>query len=162
MKVSKNLSLICSFLIVICILVLPFIFNAQKKSQIVNISNAVKANEFNHMANINNVSLNLAFATTEAEREQGLSDTSSLNSNQGMLFFFATSTVPNFWMKDMNYPLDIIWIDNNKKIIGVVQNLSPSTYPQTFAPTSPVSYVLEVSSGFFEKNNLKIGDSINF
>lgn len=85
-------------------------------------------------------------ADTEAKREQGLSGRASLPPGEGMLFEFAADTKPAFWMKEMNFPLDIAWLDPDFKIIGVERNVAPATYPQTFSPPRPIRYVLEVNA----------------
>lgn len=86
-------------------------------------------------------------ANTEAKRTLGLSGRKSLQTNQGMLFVFDEPSQPGFWMKDMNFPIDIIWLDENKKIIGIEKNLQPSSYPQVFYPPQKIKSVLEINSG---------------
>lgn len=97
-------------------------------------------------------------AKTMAERQQGLSGTSQLSSNEGMLFVFDLLDTHGFWMKDMNYPLDIIWFDENNRISFVKKNFTPESFPAVESPKTVGLYVLEVSSGFFDMNNLNIGD----
>lgn len=101
-------------------------------------------------------------ADTDLTRTKGLSGTIPLKNNEGMLFIFDQPTVPRFWMKEMLYSLDIIWISPEKKIVSVEKNVSPETFPETFFPPSPVRYVLEVTGGFFEKNNLRPGDLVSW
>src|SRR5260221_3370408 len=61
-------------------------------------------------------------ATTSAQQQQGLSNKASLPQNQGMLFVFKTAQPYPFWMKNMEFPLDIIFINNNK-IVDIFQNV---------------------------------------
>ena len=98
-------------------------------------------------------------ADTNATREQGLGGRTSLLDNQGMFFMFDTPGLYSFWMKDMVIPIDMIWLDQNLKVIYIESNVSPSTFPSVFTPTSPAMYVLEVQSGFAQKNAVKIGDT---
>ena len=101
-------------------------------------------------------------ALTAKEQEQGLSGRKNLEKDAVMLFIFAKPSKNFFWMKDMNFPIDIIWIDQNFLVVYVQKNALPSSYPNSFGPGVDNSYVLEVSAGFSDKNNLKIGDSVKF
>ena len=101
-------------------------------------------------------------ALTPLEQERGLSGRESLKNDEGMLFIFPKPSINYFWMKDMNFPIDIIWIDFNFRVIYIQKDALPSSYPNSFGPGVDNSYVLEVSDGFSEKNNLKIGDSVEF
>ena len=104
----------------------------------------------------------IELALTHAEQEHGLSGRKNLEEGAGMLFIFLKPQKNYFWMKDMNFPIDIIWIDENFRVVYIQKNILPSSYPNSFGPTVDNSYVLEVLSGFSEKNNLKIGDSVEF
>ncbi len=104
----------------------------------------------------------LDIADTAPLREQGLSYRTSLAPQTGMLFVFNSPGVLKFWMKDMNFPLDIIWLDADKKIVHIEYGLSPSTYPRSFGPEIPTQYVIELRSGDVERNGVRIGDKINF
>lgn len=102
--------------------------------------------------------IDLELAQTEAEKEQGLSGRANLPESAGMLFVYTHDVQPNFWMKDMHFPLDIIWLDANYRISAISPQLAPETYPQTFAPAIPIRYVLEVNAGFVDKHGLKVGE----
>ena len=109
-----------------------------------------------------NTKIRVTIANTSLSQSRGLSHRVKLNTNEGMLFIFKQPGIYQFWMKDMNFPIDIIWFDKYKKIISVNKNIQPSSYPELFAPISPVLFVLEVPSGFFTRNNLQIGDQLNW
>ena len=100
-------------------------------------------------------------ADTPEKRERGLSGRSNLADNQGMLFVFNSSLVPGFWMKDMHFSLDMIWIDQNWTIVGVTKNIPPSSYPQTFQPPSPILYTIEVNAGWADRNKISVGEKIS-
>ncbi len=125
-------------------------------------ANAASAPDFSHPLTIGSAHLEVAFASTGAEQEQGLSDTNALANGQGMLFLFPSDSMVPFWMKDMNYPLDIIWIGSDKTVEGVAADLSPSTYPNTFSPKAPVRYALEVPAGFAKQNDIIAGTAVSF
>jgi len=104
-------------------------------------------------------------AKTEEERIKGLSQRESMGNFQGMLFVFPQKdVVPTFWMKDMKFPLDIIWI-NDGKIVKIDENVA---YPKDnsqqnlplYKPSTPVDFVLEVKAGFSKENGWKAGDSV--
>ncbi len=105
--------------------------------------------------------LNLEVADTEAERVQGLSDRKSLGTNNAMLFVFPDVNEECMWMKDMRFALDIVWLNNSKQIVKMVQKISPDTYPQTFCSPN-TKYVLELSAGSVQKYGLKTGQRLNF
>lgn len=98
-------------------------------------------------------------ADTKDTLAKGLSGNKGLLPNEGMLFIFPKPEFSGFWMKDMLFPIDIIWFDENSKIVDVWENAMPESYPQIHTPRSPSQFVLEVTAGFFLKHNLKIGDS---
>ncbi len=97
-------------------------------------------------------------AITTREQEQGLSGRSGLSANTGMLFIFDHSGKYPFWMKDMNFPIDMIWLSESGEIIYIKKNALPDSYPQAFGPNKDAKYVLEVAPGFSDRTNLKEGD----
>jgi len=113
--------------------------------------------------------LSVEIARTDAEMRQGLSDRTSLPQNGGMLFDFGqdSSIIPSFLMKDMNFALDFIWIKNNF-VIGITSNVEPPDKDEKsdtknlilYTPPSPIDKVLEVNSGWAEKNRIAVGDAV--
>lgn len=89
----------------------------------------------------------VAIADTNEARQKGLGDYSSLATNEGMLFVFEQPSEHCFWMKDVEFPIDIFWINEQNKVIMSINSLSPETYPKQFCPEKPAKYVLEISSG---------------
>lgn len=150
---KEKLSLIGSFLLVGFILAAPFLF-PQKV--------ATDGLVYEYPLSIGTESLVVAHARTPEELKQGLSGTEELEENTGMLFFLLEEEIPAFWMKDMNYPIDIIWIGSDKLVRGVSENVRPESFPQTFSPQEPVSYVLEVPAGFVEEHSIYIGTLVAF
>lgn len=116
---------------------------------------------------IGNAVIEVSLARTSAEKARGLSGTVQLAENSGMLFEFNPKAKPNFWMKDMLIPLDIIWIADSK-VTGVEKNVPPPELGtddarlQLYYPLTPIDYVLEVNAGFSDKNNIKEGDAVTF
>ena len=129
-------------------------------------SNEIKEKKFQTIK-INDIFLNVEIADTDKERIKGLSGRKNLEENKGLLFVFDTEGYHGIWMKDMNFNIDIAWLDKNKKIIHIEKNVSPKTYPKVFyafEEEKPILslYVLETKSDFFEKANIKVGDLFEF
>lgn len=93
-------------------------------------------------------------------KARGLGGRNTLGDNESMLFIFDQPGLYSFWMKGMRFPLDMIWIDEDYKIIHIERNVSPDTYPQAFVSKTPARYILEVNAGFTRKNAITVGDSI--
>ena len=111
---------------------------------------------------IGGVVLNIEVADTDDERVRGLSGRSGLGENEGMLFVFDTEGYYGIWMKEMNFPIDIAWLDKDKKVLKIENAVDPDTYPKVFNSPVPSLYVLETKAGFFEKFKIKIGDTLDF
>jgi uncharacterized membrane protein (UPF0127 family) len=117
---------------------------------------------------INNKIIKVEIADTPESQYQGLSNRESLCADCGMLFKFKEKEIKTFVMRDMKFPLDIIWIDDNHRssgagiIVGISKNLAPegSDYKNFYRSPAPVDYVLEVNAGFADENNIKVGDKI--
>ena len=122
----------------------------------------VNTPSYTHNLRIGSSDLHVAVADTDALRELGLSFTSPLQSDQGMIFEFPNPMPVSFWMKDMRYPLDIIWITTDKKVVGFVENFQPNSYPKTASPKVLVQYVLEVPSGFVRTHGITFGTTVSF
>jgi len=99
-------------------------------------------------------------ATTSVARAQGLSGRGSLAWGQGMLFVFPKEEYWGFWMKDMQFAIDIIWANEEGIINTVLSSASPDTYPQKFYPTAPALYVLEVPAGYAAAQGIGVGQKI--
>lgn len=112
---------------------------------------------------INNTVISVEIADEAEERWQGLSGRKSIDKDSGMLFIFPQKQVQNFWMKDMNFPLDIIWIADNK-VVKIDENLPPAG-PEpdiTYSSVHPVNYVLEVNAGFAAERGIRVGDEAEY
>lgn len=108
---------------------------------------------------IGQILIKVEIVDTILKRNRGLGGRISLGDNEGMLFIFPKAAKYHFWMKKMNFPLDIIWL-RDKEIVDIRENLGPETFPQSFAPKAPANYVLEVKAGFSEENDIKIGQMV--
>lgn len=97
-------------------------------------------------------------ADTAEEQRQGLSKRASLADNEGVIFIFDEPAYYSFWMKDMLFPIDIIWIGESRQVLGVSANIKPESFPQTFQPPTPSLYVIEVAAGWAERYRISVGD----
>lgn len=82
---------------------------------------------------------------TEAEKVKGLSGRANLPAEKGLLFVFEKPSMTGFWMKEMNFPISIIWLDDLCKVTGFKKLATPESYPEVFYPELPSVYVVEVN-----------------
>jgi len=107
------------------------------------------------------VSMAIEIAETDYETETGLMYRKTMNVNQGMLFIFPDIRQHFFHMKNTEFGLDIIFIDENSKIVSFQENAKP--YDEKLLPSQfPVKYALEINAGLSEKWLLEVGDSVEF
>ncbi len=112
---------------------------------------------------INGHQLQIEIADTPIKQAHGLSDRQAMPFNHGMLFIFNDYLQPNFWMKDMYFPLDIIWIKDDV-IVKINKNipLENNKNLTKYNPRQLIDKVLEVNAGYTQKYNIKVGDKIKF
>lgn len=109
---------------------------------------------------IGNSAHRVEVADSEEERVRGLSGRDDLKGVDGMLFVFPEADYHGIWMKDMKFPIDIIWISKDLKVISVDKRVSPDTYPRTFRPSAPAQYVLETKAEYTEAFDISPGDQV--
>lgn len=88
------------------------------------------------------------------DRMRGLSGRKVLETDTGMFFVFPQVGKHGIWMKEMNFPIDILWLDDDLRVITVAENVHPDTFPQSFYPDEPARYVLEVPAGYAERHGI--------
>ena len=118
------------------------------------------ADTYLKLLKVNGIDLHVYVAKSPEEWQRGLSGLSGLAQDSGMLFIFNEPGVYYMWMKDMKFPIDIIWIDDNFRIIYIKENARPESYPERFGPKHQIRYVLEVNAGWIERNKIEIGQKI--
>lgn len=111
---------------------------------------------------IGNTVVAVELAETPAERTMGLSGRPFLSEGEGMLFMFDHPDRYGFWMPDMHFAIDIVWIGPDWRIVDISPNVSPDSYPNVFQPMTPAQYVLEVPNGFAGRYGWKVGDKVEF
>lgn len=111
-----------------------------------------------NVMHFDNIPVRVEIANSDKERIQGLSGRSEMgNTMNGLLFVFPTTDYHSMWMKDMKFPIDIIWISDDLKVINIEKNISPDTYPRTFVPTAPARYALETNVHYADALDLHAG-----
>ncbi len=109
---------------------------------------------------IDDTVLEVQIADTEPRRIRGLMFQDQLPFDQGMIFVFNESGVYSLWMLNMQFPLDMIWFDEDGAIVHIEKNIPPCKTPtqimacQSIIPSGEAKYILEVTSGFIEKFNI--------
>ena len=106
---------------------------------------------------------NIELAVTDEERNQGLMFREYLAFNEAMLFVFPEEGEYPFWMKNTLIPLDIIWINQEKEVVFIRENLQPCEDEYScplVRPDKNAKYVLEVNEGIVEKTGLEVGDKM--
>ncbi len=162
---KKNIfPILIIFIILLAILFLYIKFsdvNKQKVNIVLETYKTICGEYKKSEIKIGEVSLWADIADNNCKRSLGLSGKRSLN-EEGMLFVFERIGNYSFWMKDMNFPIDILWINEEFEIVGIEKNLLPSTFPKSFGEKYLAMYVLEIPALYSEKNNIKVGDTIFF
>lgn len=102
-------------------------------------------------------------AYTQAQREKGLGGVEVLLPNQAMIFTYPSNDEWKIWMKDMKIPIDIVWLDESKKVIYIVKNVQPEEGTSTiYMPKSDAQYVVELPAGTVEKNAIQLNETAVF
>lgn len=109
------------------------------------------------VAEFGGVSLNIEYATTTEAQQRGLGGRATVPNDYGMLFVFARDDRYGIWMKGMLVPIDVFWLDDQKRVVASALEVATSTFPTIFYPNIPARYVLETASGFGRAHNIATG-----
>ena len=113
---------------------------------------------------INDKAISLIVARSDKDRMKGLSGRDNLSEDQGMLFMFEKKGQYGFWMRDMKFPLDIIYIDDNT-VVYLVENAPAGAQAPNltiYTPDTDVNRVLELNAGGAKKYGIKKGTKVTF
>ncbi len=112
---------------------------------------------------IKNFTVKAEVTDTIFKQMKGLMFREQLKEKEGMIFIFDRDDYHSFWMMNVTFPLDMVWIDAEKKIVHMEKNLRPCLVNcKTYTPSKQARYVLEVIGGFADKHKIKIGDGLDF
>jgi len=122
---------------------------------------ASTTDEYTHTkVSINGTVFSVFVANTPELRQKGLSGFNGLAKHEAMFFVFDKAEKQGFWMRDMLFPLDIVWIDAAMKVVHIEKNISPNTYPHVFESNTPAQFVIEFASGTTDRLGTKKGDVV--
>jgi uncharacterized membrane protein (UPF0127 family) len=169
--------------IVFCLLSISLQANPSKSSSFYNSLEAQNQNFFKGIdapndgylqarVIVNGFEMTADLAVTDDQKTKGLAIKDDLKENESMLFVYEQPTRLGFWMKDMKFPIDIIWLDRNGTVVHIEHNLQPCISILNsgssilncpiYTPDKDSLYVLETIAGFSQKHNVKIGTNIDF
>jgi len=123
---------------------------------------AVAPLEYREQVEFKGIEIHIARATTLAQEMRGLSFQESIGESDGLLFVFDSPDLYGIWMKDMIFPIDVFWFDENFHVVFIKKNFSPKSYPESVMSEIPTQYVLETKAGFADEHNIQLGDSLVF
>lgn len=106
--------------------------------------------------------VNVEIADTLAAQQRGLSGRASLAPDAGMLFVYQDKAIRYFWMPDMRFSLDVLWVADGR-VVGIQENIPPFTPAgeiTRFQSNAPVDMVLEMNAGWIARNGVKIGEAV--
>ena len=107
------------------------------------------------------ITFTVEIADTPSKREMGLQYRRELAADRGMIFLFPAESVQSFWMKNTPLPLDMIFINRARKIVGIVEQTAPfSLEPRSVG--APSQFVLEINGGLSKRHGIKAGDTVRF
>lgn len=111
---------------------------------------------------INDLKVPVEVVFSDEDKARGLSNRKSMPEDEGMLFLFDTEDYRSFWMKDMLFPIDIIFIDRFGYIVHIIKNCQPCKNEECPPLNSKrkAKYVLEVNAGFCDRKNIREGDRV--
>lgn len=102
-------------------------------------------------------------AATQSARELGLSGVDKLSADEGLIMVFPSDSTWNIWMSGMKVPIDIVWLDSQKKVVYIVRNADPELHEdKVFVPLNPARYVVELPAGSVQQYGVKSGDIADF
>ena len=138
--------------------------NRQLQGLVVGSSAPVNSGYRQVNVTVNGVNLIADVASTDIQQTKGLAVKDHLNENEAMIFVFTTPGNHAFWMKDMKFPIDIIWMDANKTVVHIEHSLNPCTPISCpiYQPNVDSLYVLETVAGFANKYHIVEGTKMQF
>lgn len=118
------------------------------------------ARSFTRWLEVGAAAFRVAVADADDERRRGLSDVPTMGSSEGLYFVYPAPRLLSFWMKDMRFAIDILWIDKHHRIVHIAENVVPETFPTIFSGPQPAQYALEINAGRAREAGIAIGDRV--
>ena len=110
---------------------------------------------------IGSIQIDIEVADNDYERQTGLMYRNSMEEKQGMLFIMDQERQQAFYMKNTRFPLDIIYVGSDQKVVSIQKNAQPLN-TSSLPSGAPAKYVLELNGGLTDKWNIKPGDSVSW
>jgi hypothetical protein len=103
-------------------------------------------------------------AVTDDERAQGLMFREEIKEDQAMLFIFEEEDIHSFWMKNMRFAIDILWLDSQRRIVHIENQVPPCPKDPcpSYVPSAAATFVVELRAGFVGRHHLRPYDRIEF
>lgn len=140
---------------------MPFFKNSRAVYKLENIFRVILGLPVKQSATIKDINITVELSQNAKQWEKGLSGRVDLGDTDGMLFVFPHYHVPVFWMKEMNFPIDMIWIAGGKVVdITYEAKVETSDKLPTYSPVVPVNMILETRAGWANENNIMVGDEL--
>ena len=156
----RNKLLLVFVLILVCFIILAFSVQKNRHKSVAYCQTERLPEAIG--IDVNKSWLIVEVARSDAEKAKGLSGRSCIESNTGMLFPYDEPGVYCFWMKDMNFPIDMIWLDKDKQVVKIQANVSPDTYPNSFCPEQPAQFVVEFEANYAARQGWQNGTQFSF
>ncbi len=117
------------------------------------------ARNFSHVCFKDDTCLRVEIASTPEDRVKGLMHRKGLGRGEGMLFIFDTNTRHGFWMKNMEFPIDILWISRKGKVVHIEHSVPPCRNDPciVYIPPEKAVYVLETRANFTLEKDIEVG-----
>lgn len=117
---------------------------------------------------VGGAAFDVEIAFTREDRERGLSGRDGLATDAGMLFVFENGRASSFWMRDMRFALDFVWIGDGCEVIEIHADVpappagTDAGLLQTYSSEAPARYNLEINAGEAAKRGVEVGDAVKF
>ena len=98
---------------------------------------------------------NSKIALNDESRTKGLSGVTELNPDQALLMAFPSEGKWGIWMKDMNMPIDIVWLNKDKKVVYIVKNAPTDDQTKIYTPTKVAQFVVELPAGTVDSRSIE-------
>ena len=112
-----------------------------------------------HMG-LGEATLKLEIAHEPEERVCGLSYREEMAEDEGMVIVYDDEDYYSIWMKDMNFSLDLVWMNTAWEVVDITRDVTPESFPEIFTSKIPAQYAIELNSGSVDAFNILIGDSV--
>lgn len=163
---NKKVAIVVLLIIAMLAFILkPFVFNEPKSGKIKSTDREIP---FRHEGNLQFLidstsikTIEIEVAASDLERGRGLMYRKNMPENRGMLFLFDEARIQNFYMKNTYIPLDIIYVDANRKVVSIQKQTTPLS-ELTLPSEAPAQYVVEVNGGFCDKYGIDKGTQVEF